>query len=227
MSDNDRWEDFARRDAEFYIAGGAFDARDAASRERFFKSGRDIADRLFEQVADDLPGNGLAIEIGCGVGRLLMPMAERFDRAIGVDVSTTMLTRLADNSRRLGVENVEPMTADDTWDNRDSADFIYSWIVFQHVEDAATIKTTIRRAATALKPGGVALFQFDTRRRTAAYLVRNTLPDIVLPRLWRRGIRRIRRRPDRIAAILDAAGLRTLREHGAGTDVHVLTLQCV
>ena len=50
------------------------------------------------------------------------------------------------------------------------------------------------------------------------------MPDMGLPGLWRRGIRRIRRRPDRIAAILDAANLRTLREHGEGTDVHVVTL---
>ncbi len=218
------WETFARKDAAFYIAGRTFDLDDAAEAGRFFETGRNTAAWLFKQVGDDLPGTGLGIEIGCGVGRLLLPMAEHFDRVIGVDVSPTMLTRLMDNCRRFGIENAEPMTADDTWDIRDSADFVYSWIVFQHVEDLTTIKTTIRRASTALKPGGVALFQFDTRPRTAAYLVRNALPDIVLPRLWRRGIRRIRRRPDRIAAILDAAGLRTLREHGEGTDVHVLTL---
>lgn len=224
MSDSDRWESFARRDAAFYIAGRTIDAGDAAAQERFFESGRQTARWLLEQVGDDLPGTGLGIEIGCGVGRLLLPMAEHFDRVIGVDVSPTMLTRLMDNCRRFGIENAEPMTADDPWDHRDSADFVYSWIVFQHVEDLATITTTIRRASTALKPGGVALFQFDTRPRTAAYLVRNAMPDIVLPRLWRRGIRRIRRRPDRIAAILDAANLRTLRESGEGTDVHVLTL---
>jgi len=224
MSDADRWESFARSDAAFYIVGRTVDADHAADVERFFESGRKTATWLFKQVGDDLPGTGLGIEIRCGVGRLLLPMAEHFDRVIGVDVSPTMLTRLVDNCHRFGIENAEPMTADDPWDHRDRADFVYSWIVFQHVEDLTTIKTTIRRASTALKPGGVALFQFDTRPRTAAYLVRNALPDIVLPRLWRRGIRRIRRRPDRIAAILDAAGLRTLREHGAGTDVHVFTL---
>ncbi len=224
MTDSDRWENFARRDAAFYITGRSIDTGDAAAREQFFESGRKTASRLFGQVRDDLPGTGLVIEIGCGVGRLLLPMAEHFDRAIGVDVAPTMLARLEDNCGRFGIENTEPMLADDGWDRRDSADFVYSWIVFQHVEDLATIQTMVRRASTALKPGGVALLQFDTRPRTAAHLVRNALPDVVLPRRWRRGIRRIRRRPDRIAAILDAAGLRTLRKRGEGTDNHVVTL---
>ena len=145
----DRWETFARKDAAFYIAGRTFDPDDAAAEQRFFESGRTNAGWLFEQVGDDLPGTSLAIEIGCGIGRLLLPMAERFDRVIGVDVSATMLTRLAANCRRFGIENAELMTVDDTWDKRNSADLVYSWIVFQHVEDITTIETTIHRASTA------------------------------------------------------------------------------
>lgn len=221
MSDSDHWEAFAREDAGFYIAGQTFDRADPASEERFFQSGFDTADWIYEQVGADLTGTRLAIEIGCGIGRVLLPLAGRFERLIGVDVSPTMLTRLMDNCRRFDIENVEPMLAHDQWDHSESADFVYSWIVFQHVEEIAVIETTIRRASTALKPGGVALFQFDTRALTMAYRVRNLLPDLVLPRSWRRGIRRIRRRPKRIAAILAAVELDTLRERDRGTDVHV------
>ncbi len=135
----DRWETFARDDAAFYIAGRTFDADDAANEQRFFESGRNTATWLFEQVESDLPGTDLAIEIGCGVGRLLLPMAERFDRVIGVDVAPTMLTQLLGNCRRFGIENAEPMSAHDTWYVRDSADFVYSWLVVQHVEDLTTI----------------------------------------------------------------------------------------
>ena len=41
----------------------------------------------------------------------------------------------------------------------------------------------------------MALLQFDTRRASLSYRLRNALPDPLLPRPWRRGIRRIRHPP--------------------------------
>jgi SAM-dependent methyltransferase len=177
---------------------------------------------MLEEVADLLPGRDLAIEIGCGVGRLLIPMSSRFERVVGVDVAPTMLARLRENCTRFGAANVQPALVDEPWDRPSQADFAYAWLVFQHVADVTAIEALLGRLATALKPRGAALLQFDTRPRTLPYLLRNTVPDALLPWTWRRGIRRIRRAPGQVAALLRAAGLRTLREDGSGTERHVV-----
>jgi SAM-dependent methyltransferase len=221
MPQPNRWETFAREDAEFYIAT---DGKQQAPHE-FFESGRAGAAWILDQVAGELPGRDLAVEIGCGVGRLLIPMAEHFSKVIGVDVAPTMLEKLGANCERFGVGNAEGMLADEPWERRDEADLVYSWLVFQHVADFGLIESTVRRVAGALKPAGMALLQFDTRRPTAAYRLRNALPDAFLRRPWRRGIRRIRRRPSQLAALFDAAGLQLVRELGPHTEEHVFILR--
>ncbi len=225
MPQPNRWEAFARKDAEFYILGRSVPEGDAQALHEFFESGRGTVSWMLDEVAGDLPGRDLAIEIGCGVGRLLIPMAERFSQVVGVDVAPTMLRKLSANCDRIGIDNAEPMLADEPWERRGEADLVYSWLVFQHVGGFGLIESTVRRLTRTLKPGGVALLQFDTRRVSAAYRLRNVLPDALLPRPWRRGIRRIRRSPARLAALFDAAGLQVLREIGPRTEEHVFILR--
>ncbi|MHC4414416.1 MAG: class I SAM-dependent methyltransferase [Planctomycetota bacterium] len=226
MSEPNRWEAFARENAESFILGETAPAGDpAASAERFFESGRKTASRVFEEVADQLRGRDLAIEFGCGVGRLLIPMAERFTRVLGVDIAPTMLAKLEANCERFGVSNAGAMLTGEGWDEAGRADLAYSWLVFQHIADFSVIQANVHRLASALKRDGVAFLQFDTRRSSIPYRLRNALPDSTLPRLWRRGIRRIRRSPGQLAALFDEAGFQRIRERGAGTHQHVFTLR--
>ena len=221
----DTWERFARQDAETYIMARIGGTPGGADLKRFFESGRRQAAWMLDEVAELLPGRDLAIEIGCGVGRLLIPMAGRFARVVGVDVAPTMLAKLADNCARFGAANVQGALVDEPWDRPGQADFIYSWLVFQHVADFRTIANLLRRIARALRPGGAALFQFDTRPRTLLYRLRNAVPDPLLPRTWRRGIRRIRRPARRIAELIDGAGLQRVHDRAAGTEQHVFILR--
>ncbi|MHC4416680.1 MAG: class I SAM-dependent methyltransferase [Planctomycetota bacterium] len=180
---------------------------------------------MLQQLAGELPGRDLAIEIGCGVGRLLIPMAERFSRVIGVDIAPTMLQKLGAHCERFGIANAEARLIDESWDRRGDADLVYSWLVFQHIADPRLIESSVQRLAGALKPAGAALLQFDTRRPSAAYRLRNALPDPVLPRPWRRDIRRIRRTPAHLAALFDSAGLQVVRELAPRTAEHVFILR--
>src|SRR5947207_678969 len=81
------WDDRARRDALFYIASGTADSEDA-----FWESGRRELD---EQVLTSLVPSPEAtvLEIGCGLGRLARPLAERVGSVIGVDISPEMVRR--------------------------------------------------------------------------------------------------------------------------------------
>jgi ubiquinone/menaquinone biosynthesis C-methylase UbiE len=106
-----------------------------------------------------VPTGGTAIDIGCGVGRLMKEMAEHFDVVFGVDISEKMvefskeyLKNFRQCYTKLGNGERLPFT------NR-SADFVYSFITFQHMPSLEVIRTNIQDIARILRPGGVCRIQ--------------------------------------------------------------------
>lgn len=220
------WERFAREDAEYYVLTDVGGDRDAPARSQFFASGLAQAERLLQDCEPYVDGRELAIEIGCGVGRVALPLSRRFERLIAVDVSPTMLRKLEENAARdAGAGQIQPMLAHDAWDDADTADLVYSVLVFQHIERFEEIANYVERISRALKPGAVAYLQFDTRPRTLLYHLRNVLPDRLLPRPWRRGIRRIRRAPESLRGLFREHGLEVCRELGPGSEYNAFILR--
>lgn len=207
----ERWEALAQSDAEFYIC------TELASGDDFFASGERDVERMLSIAAGRVARWKTALEIGCGVGRLTIPMSRRFERVIAVDIAPTMLRKLADNCVRRDVSSVTPMLADDRWELVEPIDFCYSRIVFQHIESWAVITDYFERIAACLAAGGVFYVQFDTRPADFLYHIKNSLPDIILPRTKQRGVRRIRRTVAEIRALAQTCGLEGVHEHGAGT----------
>ena len=213
------WESYARSDAEYYIW------TDVEKGDDFVASGERDAAQLLTLCRPFLRQRRLAVEIGCGVGRLLIPISREFDRAVGVDIAPTMLRKLADNCGRAGVTNVAGMLAHEPWDARGPIDFAYSHIVLQHIEDWAIIDSYFARVAAALSADGVFYAQFDTRPSNALYALRNLLPDLVLPRRYRRGVRRIRRDVAAIEQLTKRVGLEVERIAGAGSERTILIMR--
>jgi trans-aconitate methyltransferase len=212
MSEN-RWETFARENAEYYICTrGDVDFHTPEGWQLFVKSGRDDVELILREASAHLSGWERAIEIGCGVGRLTIPMAERFREVIAVDVAPTMLRKLADNCRSAALDNVKGFLPTEPWYGQGPANLIYSLIVFQHIESWETIAEYCRRMAGCLISGGICYAQFDTRPRNLPHLVVNHLPDAVLPKPWRRGIRRIRRSRSNLLELFSSCGLTVLRD---------------
>ena len=132
----DVWEGQARSDPLWAILsepdkrGGRWDLN------AFFAEGTAEISRVMERVlavAPDLP-RGLAVDFGCGVGRLSQPLATYFDRVVGVDISPTMI-ELARRFDRSGgrVDYVENNAHDLRFLDDAVADLVYSNIVLQHV----------------------------------------------------------------------------------------------
>jgi hypothetical protein len=71
-----------------------------------------------------------------------------------------------------------------------------------------------------LAKGGIAYLQFDTRPESLAYHIKTRMPDFLLPRFWRRGIRRIRRTPQEIEKGIHNAGLEIAGELTPFTSYH-------
>jgi cyclopropane fatty-acyl-phospholipid synthase-like methyltransferase len=219
----DRWDEFARVDAHRYICTGL---RAGDSRKFWLSGEKTVETELLPLVREFSLEARLALEIGCGVGRLLLPLARRFATAVGVDVSAEMIRRARRNSADLGVRNVEWIVATEPAavlqrsDLAGKVDLLYSLLVFQHIEQADVIDAYIGVIAELLSAGGIAYLHFDTRDRTALYRLRNRLPEGLLPWFWKGSIRRIRREPRQIEASLRRGGLQVVRESAPGTAEH-------
>jgi SAM-dependent methyltransferase len=141
------------------------------------------------------PTPGDALDFGCGVGRLTRPLAERFERVTGLDVSAPML----EEARRLSGDAAEPSYVLNVTETlpfaNDSFDFVLSLIVLQHMP-VRLAKGYIREFVRVLRPGGVAVFQMPSEplggSASANPLTRRVMNT--LPPEWREEIHR-RRRP--------------------------------
>jgi hypothetical protein len=209
-----RWDRFSSEEFSSEHPGVAFDA---AELDEILAAGRADADEVLAAVAPWLAVRDTAIEIGAGKGRTTIPMASEFDAVLAVDISSVALAELAKNCEIKGVHNVRTLLAEENWDRESSADLVYSRRTFPLVETMDEIASYFSRIRTALKAEGIGYLHFDTRPRTLAYHVRERTPDPLLPRQWRRGIRRIRRSREQLLALLERRGLRLVGELGANT----------
>jgi SAM-dependent methyltransferase len=173
----DDWEELARREPHFAVLTNEEFLRERLTPEaleRFWKGGEDDVAMLLRFV-DFQPE--LAVDFGCGVGRLTRALAKRAKHVIGVDVSPTMLA-LAPKLPNVNYTDRLP----------ESADFIGSLIVFQHIPVNRGYEI-FRQLLQILKPGGVAAIHFALSRpggplRRIARRIRAASPLIhrLLPR---------------------------------------------
>ena len=159
MLDTDKaWQKWGRDDPYFgVLADPRFTtARIAASHAEFFATGEDYVGHLlrhYEARFGPLP-RGRALDHGCGVGRLSLPFARRFDTVVGLDVSPAMLEEAAANAARGGHDNVHFAAADDALRAaRDQFDFVNSHLVLQHVPVRRGLRI-IEALAARVAPGG-------------------------------------------------------------------------
>jgi len=100
-----------------------------------------------------IPTNGdVALEIGCGIGRLMKPMGEYYKHIIGLDFSPRMLEESKEYLPGADVRLIK-----DDWNfpvKDDSVDLVYSVIVFQHIPNMEIIRKYLAEAYRVLNPGG-------------------------------------------------------------------------
>jgi SAM-dependent methyltransferase len=151
------WDARASEDYKLHIATGH-----SSSDEMFRESGRrDLETVILDGI--DLDPSGIGLEIGCGVGRLLVPLSERIAMVRGVDISLVMVEKSREYCA--GRKNVRVELTDGslrTIQSR-SIDFAFSFIVFQHIPDRAPIQAYVREVARCLRQGGLFRFQIDGR----------------------------------------------------------------
>lgn len=105
--------------------------------QEFFQLGESYIDGLFQFIrtkVDPKFAPERSLDFGCGVGRVLMPIAKRSGQAVGIDISDTMLREAHKQLDNFGIKNVQLIKGDDTLSSVEGPfDLVHSVIVFQHI----------------------------------------------------------------------------------------------
>ena len=218
------WERFAEIDPYLYI----FTEMKRTDANAFWESGeRVVHAELLPLLHTHSLRRLVGLELGSGVGRLAFPLARHFQRVVGVDIASGMVHRGRSIAHDNGVHNVSFIQISGPEDFLEragdfvgSCDLIYSLLVFQHIPKLSMIEDYLHVIRVLLRQRGVAYLQFDTRPQGVGYRLKTWLPDFLLPRFWRRGIRRIRRSSVDIEACIRRAGMEILGELSSQTAYH-------
>ncbi len=159
-----QWERFAREDAYFGVVSREEYRRenlDGQARERFFATGTSYVDWMLARIRDRAGGAfepHAVLDYGCGVGRVLMPLAERADKAVGVDVSPSMLSEARRNADERGLEHVDLIEPSALGTLAPEFDLVHSALVLQHIplRQGEAIRDTL---LSLVGPGGIAVLQ--------------------------------------------------------------------
>lgn len=184
ISDSD-WRKWGEIDPYFGVVSfEEFKAeRIAENRERFFATGRreiDIAMNEIELRYGKV-ATRRALDFGSGVGRLALPLAERYAQVVGVDISEAMIAEARENCLDSGVANAEFVLSDDRLSQVSGAfDLVHSYIVLQHIPVERGLALT-REMLSRLAPGGIACLHYSLQRtlppaRALVYALKHSVP---------------------------------------------------
>lgn len=133
MDDTDQaWREWGKVDPYFGVLTDEKFRKGGARRE-FFASGEDLVASSLARLDEHFGPvhRGRALDFGCGVGRLCIPLARRFEHVVGVDISPGMLEEATANGKGLPIDF---RLSDDTLSQVDGTfDLIFSFIVLQHM----------------------------------------------------------------------------------------------
>lgn len=195
MGTDKDWEKWGATDPYFGVVSsekyrrGALDER---ALHEFFESGERHVARVLSLIQANCPGDFTSrrvLDFGCGVGRLLLPLAAHAQEAVGVDVSTSMLAEASRNAKAMGVDNIKLVLADQNLTGVEGCfDLIHSYIVFQHIPWRRG-RVILQRLAEHVVPGGVLAVHFFTSC-TVSPVVRGLvkLRYVLPPANWARNL---------------------------------------
>ena len=162
------WDGRARENARHYINTANSEWTD----EEFFESGRrNVEHEILTDPGNVFQGRDpkrmVALEIGCGAGRMTRALAEVFGQVYAVDVSGEMIAKaklaLADVPNAHVFQN---NGTDLSVLGEIEIDFAFSYIVFQHIPSRDVIYSYNREVFRLLRPGG--LFKFQVQGDSSA-----------------------------------------------------------
>ena len=156
----------------------------------FFVSGGENIDQILSNIHKHLDPEFQsinALDFGCGVGRLVIPLAKISKSAVGIDVSESMLAEARKNCELNSVRNIDLVKSDDTLSKLAGRKFnlIHSYIVFQHIATHRG-EAILEKLLDYLEEGGIGVLHFnytniESTSRQIQYYLRRFVPGINAP----------------------------------------------
>lgn len=179
----EKWEYFGENDPYFAVSTyDKFKSKniDDSAKAEFFRSGEDQIAGVWQEISAHFdpafkPKN--ALDFGCGVGRLVFPLAIHAETVYGVDISRPMLAEARANAEQKGISNVVFQQTEEFLAAKEPKfDLLHSSIVFQHIEPKLGLEI-LQKMLDRLEPQGIGVLQFTyknpsstvERLRFAAY----------------------------------------------------------
>jgi SAM-dependent methyltransferase len=167
MSDlRDRWEYYGANDpyfAVFSIDKFKVASLDGSGKEEFFLTGKTYIDQIWGDIMQNFDANfhpENALDFGCGVGRIAIPLASKVEHLVGVDISETMLSEARQNCETRKITNVDLMqSAEFLASDNLRFDLVHSVIVFQHIEPKNGL-TILEKILDRLNDNGIGVLHF-------------------------------------------------------------------
>jgi SAM-dependent methyltransferase len=170
MRDTDRdWERVARTEPYWgVLSSEEFRGLDLSEdkRRQFFASGERYVGDLLGLIDRHFgaPHLGRALDFGCGVGRLSIPLAVRCEEVVAVDTAPTMLDLCRRNSEKVKLTNVKFALGDDELSAVPGLfDLVITYITLQHIPSQRGL-AIIERLLAVLKPGAAFSLQLTYAR---------------------------------------------------------------
>lgn len=158
------WDQHAKADPLWAILSDSDKKGRKWNLEEFLLTGEQDIAHVLKVIEESGPAmaRGIAVDFGCGVGRLTQPLAARFDLAIGIDISPTMIDAAAlinryGNKAQYILNSVDDLSVIPN----SAADLVFSHIVLQHIPPTQA-KRYIREFFRIGKPGAVIVFQIPS-----------------------------------------------------------------
>ena len=193
------WEELAEFNPEWAVLSEPEARFGGWEMDEFFRRGHDQIERTMAAGSElGLPqGRGSVLDFGCGVGRLSRELSGRFERYVGVDISTGMVERARTlNSEFANCTYVVNDRPDLSRFGDGEFDAVVSFIVLQHIPDRDLIRRYLAEFVRVLAPGGLVAFQLPSEM------------PLIYRVLWRKRLYRVAR----------ALGISVERAHRLGLD---------
>jgi SAM-dependent methyltransferase len=182
------WDDRARKNGFHYIASW----RRFWDVDSFLASGEQDYQQFVLSALErcGVPSLGkVMVELGCGVGRMTANFARHYEHVIAVDVSAEMLRNARQiHSAEKNIAWVHASGTDLACLSTGTADFVFSYLVLQHLPTEELAITYVQEMLRILRPGGVFLFQFNGSCKPTMNL-RGRVVWGVVDELWSVGLR--------------------------------------
>jgi ubiquinone/menaquinone biosynthesis C-methylase UbiE len=158
------WDNIGETDPMWAILSTPQKRGNKWDEEEFFKTGKIEVDKLFSGLLTniELIKEAPALDFGCGIGRCTRRLADYFNNATGVDISSSMIQKAKQINENFSNCNFIHNSNDTLkiFEN-ESFGFIFSILTLQHIPLALQFKY-IGEFCRILKKGGILIFQVVT-----------------------------------------------------------------